>query len=241
MGQVTVKAGDYKNVKDTLDYLSQSEEARLKEEIDIIAKENQLDVVIVIVEDTEGKSSMAFADDYYDYNGYGIGSDYSGLLMLVNMGKREVWISTTGRAINIFTDRRIATMIDNVKKPLGSAKYYEACSTFLKDVRSYASTGTAARGTYFERVVKLIKTFYVYIAALVIAVIATVIASLSSKGKVTISSQTYEKQGSFDLFDSRDDYIRETTTKTKIESNSGKSSTHKGSSGRSHGGGGGSF
>jgi len=69
---------------------------------------------------------------------------------------------------------------------------------------------------------------------------------LSSKGKITINSGTYEEPGSFVLTETRDDYIRESTTRTRISESSGSrggnvSSTHTGSSGRTHGGGGKKF
>ncbi|MGI6705801.1 MAG: hypothetical protein ACOX6S_05925 [Clostridia bacterium] len=82
----------------------------------------------------------------------------------------------------------------------------------------------------------------VVIIALVISLIATLIASSNHKGRVTINSTTYEEKGSFELTGIRDDYIRESTTRVKIQSSSSNSSsTHRGSSGRTHGGGGGKF
>lgn len=87
----------------------------------------------------------------------------------------------------------------------------------------------------------------VYIIALLISVIATIIASLSNKGKVTINNQTYEEKGSFNIVANNDDYIRQTTSSVRIVSNNsnssggGRSSTHTSSSGRSHGGGGRKF
>ena len=41
-----------------------------------------------------GKTAEAYADDYYDYNGYGYGENDDGLLLLVSMGERE-WAITT--------------------------------------------------------------------------------------------------------------------------------------------------
>jgi uncharacterized protein len=232
-----VNAASTQNVKDYMNYLSQGEVDELQDEINRIKNTCGLEAVIVITDKTDGKSSMEYADDYYDYNGYGVGNDYSGLLMLINMQIREVWISTTGKAISIYTDKRISAMVDNVTGPLSSGNYYSACNKFLEDVQKY---GSLANETYLEKVVRLATSFPVYIIALVIAFVVTLIISLSSKGKVTINSLTYEESGTFELSGATDEYIREMTTKTKIETSSG-SSTHRGSSGRSHGGGGGRF
>lgn len=250
--QFAAIAAGTNNVKDYLNYLTDSEAQKLQSGINKVKSDYGLDVVVVITDKTEGKSSMAFADDYYDNNGYGVGSDHSGLLMLVNMGKREVWISTTGKAIDIFTDSRISTMVSHVTKPLSGKKYYDACSTFIYDVASYAVMGVPkdqyraetvpkASRTYLQKVIGLMTSWPVYFIAFFISLTATILLSLSSKGKVTTTGRTYEREGSFVLSGSSDDFVREFTTKTKIESSSNKSSTHSGSSGRSHGGGGGRF
>lgn len=264
IGVVTIGASESNHVKDYLNYLTDHEINQLEQTIDTIRDEYSLDVVIVIVDDTEGKSSMDFADDYYDYNGYGIGEDYSGLLMLINMDQREVWISTTGRAIDIFTDSRISNMVNNIVGPLSEGRYYEASYSFLSDTKSYAKQGVPrnqyrvdgvneiqnntavyVKPTYFQKVMSLIQFFPIYIVAFVISVVTTVLLSLSRKGKITINRQTYEKNNSFRLSEVTDRYIRQTTTRTKIHRNSGGgsggSSVHTGSSGRSHGGGGGRF
>jgi uncharacterized protein len=265
MMQGAASATEKLNINDYLNYVTDSEEIELKKSIDGVFKDNNLEVVIVITNNTEGKSSMAFADDFYDKNGYGVGSDHSGILMLINMEKRETWISTTGKAIGIFTDSRISDMTNNVTGELKKKEYYGACKVFVEDVKNYANIGIPqeqqgqqvqqgvesatdtsiiyAEPTYFQKVFKLIKFFPIYMGVLIISIITTIVASLSSKGKSTINSQTYEG-GSFVLSNAKDDFIREATTMVKIESNSNngsQSSTHTGSSGETHGGGGGSF
>ncbi|ADU74878.1 MAG TPA: TPM domain-containing protein [Hungateiclostridium thermocellum] len=255
ISQALVFAESSKNVKDYLNYLTAEEIASLQSDIDSIKKSYKLDVVIVITDNTQGKSSRDFADDFYDYNGYGIGTRKSGLLMLVNMQNREIWISTCGDAIDIFTDNRISIMEDNVIRHLSNNDYYSACKTFIRDVKNYAYDGVPygqyrsqsdTNITYADKVSRRIKSVSIYITALVISLGATLILSLSSKGKITINSGTYEEPGSFVLTETRDDYIRESTTRTRISESSGSrggnvSSTHTGSSGRTHGGGGKKF
>ena len=259
-----VLASNLNNVVDNLDYLSESEENELQSRIDTIKENYTLDTVIVITDNTDGKSSMEFADDYYDYNGYGLDSEYSGLLMLINMQDREVFISTVGKAIDIYSDSRISNMVDNVTGFLSNANYNDACNKFLDDVIRYVNYGVPegqyrvegdpystldsrrhSNLSYFGKASLLMRSWPVYIIALIIAIITTAIVSFSSKGKVTIHSRTYEESGSFVLTENTDLFIRESTTRIKIERNSGGggggSSTHRSSSGRSHGGGGGRF
>lgn len=232
---VSAYASNPINVVDNLGYLSDSEIAELQSRIDEIKSTYNLDTVIVITDNTNGKSSMAYADDYYDYNDYGLDDKYSGLLMLINMQDREVWISTTGRAIDMY-DKKNSNMVDRVSSPLSNGNYFDACNRFIDDIIRYADT------SYLNKVSSMLRYWPVYIIPLIISIAATLIISYSSKGKVTTTSRTYEEGGSFILSQNTDQYIRETTTRTKIQSqSSGGSGTHRGSSGRSHGGGGGKF
>ena len=256
----TAYASNPINVVDKLGYLSENEIQQLQTRIDEIKSTYSLDTVIVITDNTEGKDSTQYADDYYAYNDYGLDSRYSGLLMLINMDIREVAISTTGRAIDIYTDNRISSMINNVTSPLSNSNYYAACNKFIDNVITYANSGVPKGQyreerdpdlnyynlTYLQKVARMLKLWPVYVIPLIISIAATLIISYSSKGKVTTTSRTYEEGGSFVLNQNTDQYIRETTTRTRIQSQSsggggGRSSTHRGSSGRSHGGGRGRF
>ena len=82
IGQVGVLAhtqsGDKINVYDYLNYLSDDEVIELQTAINSVSNDYNLDVVVVITDQTDGKSSMEFADDFYDSNGFGKGEDYSG-------------------------------------------------------------------------------------------------------------------------------------------------------------------
>lgn len=261
-----VQAASNKNIKDDLGFLTAEELSLVQAEIDKAVIEHKLDIVIVFTDDTEGKSSRDFADDYYDYNGYGVGSDASGLLMLVNMGERELWISTTGEAISIFTDNRINDVLDIVAPYLSEENYYQAAIEFINQVKYFAAIGAPTPGipgnkeeipyypdnssssdTYWEKVLHNMTSPAVYLVGIILALVGTAIASSGNKGRVTIDNRTYELGGSFQLIDKRDDFINQTVTRTRIPKNNtsssggGGSSIHRGSSGRSHGGGGRKF
>lgn len=263
---VVALAGSSDNVKDDLSYLSMSEITTIQSEIDQVVDAHGLDVVIVITDQTEGKSSRDYADDCYDFNDFGIGEDASGLLLLINMEIREVWISTTGKAIGIFTDTRIDRILDELVPFLTDGDYYKASMEFIRQVDRYAQSGIPqgqyqkdekdlspdvpqneypqpqSSDTYWSRAVGLMAAPWVYFIALAVSILATVIASSGNKGRVTVSNRTYEEGGSFLLTDKRDDFINQTVTRVRIANNNssggGRSTTHRSSSGRSHGGGG---
>lgn len=249
------------NIVDELDYLSQTEITELQGLIDEAVMQYDMDIVIVITDDVKGKSSMDFADDFYDDNGYGIGFDSSGLLFLVNMEDREVWISTAGTAIKVFTDARIEQMLNRMD--LSSGNWYKVCLSFVNDAKRYMREGIpqgqyseegsytpyypGTEPTFWQKATEQMAKGVTYIIALLAAVIITAIAGASTKRQGTTNFATYEEAGSFQLINTRDDYLREATTRVRINQNSSgggggnRSSTHRSSSGRSHGGGGRKF
>lgn len=266
---IRVEAAETDNVKDYLNYLSDTEVQELQSRINEISNKFSLDTVIVITDNTDGKSSMQYADDFYDNNNYGLDAEKSGILMLVNMDAREVWISTKGSAITIFTDSTISTMVNDITRYLSDKDYNGASSKFLEKINYYCdkklitnntdSVGnsssesssdtemSSAPTSYFSRVNSRVTSLSTYITSLIISIVVTLIVTQKSKWKVTVNSRTYEGNGSFNLTHNKDILINENTTRTKImkESNetssSNASTTHKSASKSTHGGGGGSF
>ena len=91
---------------DDADLLTDSEETVLLAELDEISERQECDVIVVTIE-TEGNDDTTvteYADDFYDYWGYGIGEDKSGILLFVDMTQRNWAISTCGYGITAFTD-----------------------------------------------------------------------------------------------------------------------------------------
>ena len=59
LSPINVKAAETKNIKDYLNYLSEPKVQQLQSSIDEIANKYNLDTVIVITDNTEGKTSMS--------------------------------------------------------------------------------------------------------------------------------------------------------------------------------------
>ena len=89
---------------DQADLLAPSAESSVLAVLDEISDRQQLDVVVVTTATLDGKTPMAYADDFYDENGYGFGSGRDGVLLLVSMEDRDWWITTSGYGITVFTD-----------------------------------------------------------------------------------------------------------------------------------------
>lgn len=231
----------------------------LEETISQVAGEVQLDIVIVTADDLEGKTSRDYADDFYDYGGFGLGIGHDGLLLLINMDDREVYISTTGLAIDYFYDARIEAMLDNMYPYLGEAQFYRAGAVFLEDISYYVSGGIppgqyrvegkdTSLGGRFRR--SLSYSFIFLAVGLAISGISVGIMAARNKGTGTTTAATYLDERSVKVLASRDNLVNTSVTSAKIQTSSGsgssggggfRSTTHRSSSGRTHGGGGRKF
>jgi len=106
-----------------------------------MAKQYRMDIVIVTRRGLDGKTPMDYADDFFDYEGYGWRDQAtddiktgSGILLLVDMQERDIWISTKGEGMSAFPDSLVNRIIDAISPELGSGQYRAAFSRFLDEV-----------------------------------------------------------------------------------------------------------
>lgn len=229
---VNVSAANDDKVVDNAAILSDSEEQQLEEKLLDIVNEYGYDIAVVTIESTDGKSMMAYADDYYDYNYYG----EDGLMLLYNYGTNEAYITTDGKGIRAFSDKGISAVGQEVRSLLDIGNYYDAFEAFADNVEKYID--------YYETKGKAYKPKnfgMIFIISLGIGLVFAAIVCLALKSQLqTAVKQTNAKQyvrnGSKNVTYARDIYLYKKVSRRKIESNSG-SSTHTSSSGDTHGGG----
>ncbi|MDR1832533.1 MAG: TPM domain-containing protein [Fusobacteriaceae bacterium] len=231
-------------VVDEAGLLSSQEEQQLAQMIDkVITKYNKCDVVVVTVNNLGGKSAMAFADDWFDYKGYGVGPDKSGVLFLVSMAEREFWMSTTGYGIKAFTDWGIDQITEKMVPDLSKGNYYRAFSTYVSECDRYLAA--AAKGKPVDKD----NTFM----AGIISLVAGLLGAFGGTAGMKSQLRSIKRQGAAANYVQTDSlnfaakdaiYLFSNITRTpipKASSGGGGSSVHTGSSGTSHGGRGGRF
>lgn len=248
-------ADDIPRLVDEADLLSDEEETALMGQLDEISERQQVDLVVVTVNSLNGAGSMEFADDFFDYNGYGFGEERDGILFLISMEERDWYISTTGYGITAVTDAGREYMSEKFIDDLSTGEYAAAFTTFAglcDDFITQARTGEPYDVDHlpkepFEFVISLVIALGV---GFVISLIATGI--MRSKLK-TVHEQSkadnYIKKGSLKLTKEKDLFLyRHVERREKPKdydsnkpSSPGGSSTHTSSSGATHGGGGGKF
>lgn len=212
-----VAAEGLRYVIDEANLLTEEQETALNSRFEKIKKEYDVELVVLTVESIGDMEIADFADDYYDYNGYG--EDGALLLVSVEDGR---YVSTTGSCIDAIDVDELGSEISDL---LDDEDYVEAFNSFA----DYYEAG------------KAFKFGKSLIISIVIGLIIAFIVTSSMKGKLNSvrmqsAAANYVKVGSFDLSDSRDIFLyRHVTRRERPKSNN--SSTHTSSSGRTHGGG----
>ena len=236
--------------------LSNSEAAALRQKLVALSNKHNADIVIVTVSSIGSSKPMDFADDYFDYNGYGRGPNNDGILLLISMKDRDWWISTTGKGIYAFTDAGIEFIGEKmIANGLSSGDYSRAFNSYADWCDKFFTK--AAKGKPFD-VGRLPKTASDVVAwSIFFFVIGIIVARIhgSSLKKQLISvkkkaqASDYIMPGSLLITTAHDVFLntRVTSAPIPVSTSSGSSgggggsSTHTSSSGTSHGGGGGKF
>ncbi len=155
-------------VIDRANLLTDSEAESLSKRLKEIGSAYKCDVVVATVPSLGLKTAEEYADDFFDYNGYGYGAtpdangttvDGDGILLLLSTEARDFAVSTSGYGITAFTDYGIQEYLEPKFLPYlgyndyagGFNAYADGCTELLKMAREefpydcyhvYAENGT---------------------------------------------------------------------------------------------------
>lgn len=233
---LSVCAAEEKNLLiDQANLLTESEISTITSQLKDLQTKYDVDVVILTVETVGGESMRDYADDYYDYNGY----SPNGMLFLIAMEEREMYISTAGTCIDAFTDDDIERVFDAIWDDVRDGEYASAFQNFVTECD--CELEYYVNGEPFELGTTII------IALVVGFIIAFIVVSVM-KGKLKTvafqkSANNYAKMETLKLTNSNELFLYRNVSRVlkPQNNNNNSSSTHRSSSGRSHGGGGRSF
>lgn len=278
MGSMTVWADQtgavsgQPRVFDQAGLFSETEIIQLEEKIAQCRKSTKMDVVIVSAYADGERSAEEYADDYYDYGGFGVGKKASGVLLLYYMDGPgqpggECYISTAGTMINMLTDERIESILDDVYGDLGNRDFAGATEHFLEDVKAYVKEGVESGQYTYDRdtgeIVRYhsIRLYEVAIAMVIAGILAGSVcldikkryAMKRSSREISNSLQAYRADCAFCFSVAGDKMVNKYVRSVPIprntssgsggrghsgSSSAGRSTIHTSSSGSSHGGGG---
>ena len=161
---------------------------------------------------------MAYADDFYDSGNFGYdGPHGTGVLFLIDMDNREIYISTCGDSIYYLTDARIETILDAAFDYVSNGQYYDAAKKFLSLAVTYMQRDPYAKPTFMERVKKSATHIPRYlIFATLIGLVYAWIISRQQKAKDTTNYTTYQATQKLNLVQHEDIFLRLTVSDSKV-------------------------
>lgn len=221
------EVGVYSNrLMDYGDLLTAQEEEKIASALDQVSEKHGVDVVVVTECTLGGKDKVAFADDYYDYNGYA----EDGLLLLYCPIEGVRYISTSGKAIAWFDGDNFTELTDAIIPSFNSGDYAAAFTGFAAAADEIIEDET---GFPWGMVVLAVIVGIVLALVIPMRILKGELKSVHSKA----SASDYVRDGSMQLTQERDIFLYHTVSRTEKPKNNSGSGTHTGSSGRSHGGG----
>lgn len=244
-------------IYDYADLLTDSEEEQLFELINQFITAYSTDFALVTIRENpyskteddyslyQDSYSMKFADDFYDYNDFGIGSDYTGVLFLIDMSNRYIWISSTGGAEQYFYYESVYDLLDYSYTYFTAGDYYKGIveSIYLMSGEYAHDLNYYTDGNYVTIKEKNAQSAGI-ITILVISTIATIIfvsvnMSKCKMAKIAKNAADYQRVIGVNIVN--DILVNTSHTSHKISSDSGGYSGgggHFSSSGSHHSGGG---
>lgn len=238
-------AAEFENppIIDEAGYLSESQLAELAEKLETIRQKYNFEVAVYTEYDMTSYDAMSSADDIYDYCGFGAGENDDGIMLYICSGTREYHITTHADGLRVFNENGIEYLKKNIQPHLEDDNYYLAMKVFAEKADELLEM--AEKGEPFNKKQYDIKYLLIVIgcALLVPLLIAWFMMNGQLKKMKTAVENDYAanyiKPGSKQITMSRDIFLYSHIIKTeKPKNNSG---SHTSSSGRTHGGGGGSF
>ncbi len=246
----------YSNSQKVIDIdnlLTSSQEDSLTAKIKDINSRLNFDIAVVVADTLNELTPQQYADDFFDYNNYGIGAGKDGALILLCLEDRDWHISTHGYGITAITDYSINYIRNNYIGSFSSGNYYEGFNDIIDYIDKCVSSAKQDKPIDVNNPVKEFSSGNIF-ACLGGSTLLTAIVSAILKGRMkTVRSvnhaDNYVVNNSLEFSPVRERFIRTSISKTKIQhyessgssGGGGGSSTHSSSSGSSHGGGGGKF
>ena len=213
------------------------EEVDLYNEIMKYKKRTNYEMVIVATDNNNGKSFKDYAWDFYDYNYF----EKDGILFLIDLQSRKYYVTTSGKAIDSYTDEECYYIEDELYDCMVDGDYYEAASYFITLADYYVDNNNSNFSEYQSVGSRWFKVIIFSTIGTIIVIV--IMAFMNRMVKKANSSRSYLNNDTKDIRTISDMFLGSSVSKIRIDTDSssggGGSSISSGSSGSSHGGGGG--
>lgn len=246
-------AFDNDPICDNAALLSAADAEELSQYISELRDAYDIDIAVYTEEKMSGESAEQTADDIYDSKGYGSGAGADGILLYISADPRNYCITTCGSALDIFYDANLEYIEDNVLAFLKENDYLSAVSVYAECVQEIledptgenSADGAAAEDGAPAEEDTTAHNMIVLLCGLIIPLIIAFAVTRIKLSKMHTAvkddyAANYIKKGSMDIRRSKDIFLYSTVTKREKPKPT-ETTAHQSSSGKTHGGRGGSY
>lgn len=251
-------------VYDRAELMSEAERLELHAMAMKLSDDWEMNFVAATTDDTQGKTTQEYADDFYDELFPG-NEEEDGILYLIDMAHREIYVSTNGLAIRYLTDERIEWVLDEIYPQVADGDYYMAFVEGMSRTQDFLREGIPQDQYHYDVETGEIDAYKepmkLTVGEVLLALFAGLVPAAVTIGIIKAKYQLKFEDFHYDAYTDSDirlsvksDRLVNTfVTHRRIPRNNGnsgggrssgggsRSSVHTSSSGRSHGGGGRKF
>lgn len=137
LGTPAINASE--KIYDFADLLTETEEDTLYKQIKHFTDSTSIDYVIVTISKNNKAGSKEYARDFYNYNDFAA----DGIILLIDRANKGIYMTTNGRAVELFPDSRMEPILKNVFLLTKEKKFYEACKSFTTSISEFVQIGSA--------------------------------------------------------------------------------------------------
>lgn len=245
-------------IYDNAGLLTEEENSDLAGKMEALADKSGWEVYMLTTEDAGGYDTREYSEEFL--NEHLTGDD--GIVYTIDLDNRELYLATTGEAIYYLTDERIEDIIDSGYDFVADGFYADAFSEMIDATADAWNRGIpSGQYTYDTDTGKIVKyqepkniKWYEVLIAVAIACGVFAAVFLGVLGKYRLKWGTYKydfrANGRVNLTNQEDRLVNQLVTHHHIQRNTSsgsggeggsRSSVHRGSGGRSYGGGGRKF
>lgn len=248
-------------LRDLAGLLSEEESSGLKQRAEALAKDTGYDIMLVTADDAEGKEAAEYAEDFFmDHK-----TTLDGVVYLIDMDNREIYVATSGDVRFLLDDDRIEEILDDAYDCVSEARYGDGFGVMLEDTENFVEegvregaflydveTGKIQRYQEPKRITPL-NFFVALVGGLAAAGLFFGVTFARYKQKLGKNSYAFRDNSEVELQRREDRFVNRIVTRRHIPKNpqggghgggghgSSGSSVHTGSGGNSFGGGGRKF
>lgn len=125
-------------LEDGANLWTEDQRENLRKAAEKLSSREDIAIVLVTTDNNPDKTSEEFIEDLAEEK-FGIDTDQ--VAFLIDMDNRNFEVNTSGRAIDVFHDQRIESILDELSLAMAEAEYYLAATTFLQEADKYLSLG----------------------------------------------------------------------------------------------------